>query len=67
VPAVSRGTAQWAGFPSRYVFSAGRLFSEADLRPMTLLAEQAAISIVNSRHYETERRRVAELQQLTGT
>jgi hypothetical protein len=34
---------------------------------MMLLAENAALSIVNSRLYETERRRVAELRQLNRT
>ena len=46
------------------VFSLTRRFDEADLRPMTLLAEHAAISIVNARHYEVERKRVSELVQL---
>jgi GAF domain-containing protein len=46
------------------VFSHGREFSADHLRPMMLFAEQAALSIVNSRLYETERRRVAELRQL---
>jgi GAF domain len=46
------------------VFSGSREFSADDLRPMTLFAEHAALSIVNSRLYETERRRVAELREL---
>jgi hypothetical protein len=63
VPLVSRG--ELLGVLN--VFSGERDFSRADLRPMILLAEQAAISIVNSRHYEAERRRVAELRELNRT
>jgi GAF domain-containing protein len=46
------------------VFSRERAFDQADLRSMLLFAEHAAISIVNARHYETERRRVADLLEL---
>jgi GAF domain-containing protein len=60
VPLVSRG--ELLGVLN--VFSRDREFTQDDLRPMTLLAEHAALSIVNSRLYEMERRRVAELRQL---
>jgi hypothetical protein len=46
------------------VFSGPRPFGPAELGAMTLFAEHAAIAIVNARHYETERRRVAELLEL---
>jgi len=61
VPLASRG--QLLGVLN--VFSLARRFDEADLRPMRLLAEHAAISIVNARHYEVERKRVSELVQLS--
>jgi hypothetical protein len=57
VPLVSRG--KLLGVLT--VFSGERRFTEADLRPMMLFADQAAISIVNAGLYETERRRVDEL------
>lgn len=63
VPLVNRG--QLMGILS--VFSLDHRFRSEDLRPMMLLAENAALSIVNSRLYETERRRVAELRQLNPT
>jgi GAF domain-containing protein len=62
VPLVSRG--ELLGVLN--LFSEDGAFDEADLRPMLLFAEHAAISIVNARHYETERRRVADLLQLSG-
>jgi two-component system sensor histidine kinase KdpD len=58
VPLISRG--ELLGVLT--VFSPERQFDQTDLRSMTLFAEHAAISIVNAHHYETERRRVAELQ-----
>jgi K+-sensing histidine kinase KdpD len=47
------------------VNSAGdKVFSEFDLRAVSLFAEQAAASIANARLYEAERAHVAELTQL---
>ena len=41
-----------------------RLFTEYDLRAMSLFAEQAASAIANARLYSTEQERVAELVEL---
>jgi two-component system, OmpR family, sensor histidine kinase KdpD len=41
-----------------------RMFTEYDLRAMTLFAEHAAISIANARLFEAEVERVAELQEV---
>jgi two-component system sensor histidine kinase KdpD len=41
-----------------------KVFSEFDLRAVSLFAEQAAASIANARLYETEREHVAELTHL---
>jgi two-component system, OmpR family, sensor histidine kinase KdpD len=41
-----------------------KVFSEFDLRAVSLFAEQAAASIANARLYETERAHVAELTHL---
>lgn len=42
----------------------GRLFTEYELRALSLFAEQAAVAIANARMFETERAHVAELLQL---
>jgi two-component system, OmpR family, sensor histidine kinase KdpD len=42
----------------------GRLFTEYDLRAMTLFAEHAAISIANANLYEAQVERVAELMEV---
>jgi two-component system sensor histidine kinase KdpD len=44
--------------------SGDRLFSEFDLRAVSLFAEQAAAAIANARLYETERAQVEELTHL---
>ena len=44
--------------------SGTKVFSEFDLRAVSLFAEQAAASIANARLYETERAHVAELTHL---
>lgn len=44
--------------------SAERVFTEYDLRALTLFAEQAAIAIANARLYQAERVHVAELLEL---
>jgi two-component system sensor histidine kinase KdpD len=44
--------------------SGDRVFSEFDLRAVSLFAEQAAASIANARLYEVERAHVAELTHL---
>lgn len=44
--------------------SAGRSFTEYDLRATSLFGEQAAAAIANARLYEAERRHVAELVEL---
>jgi two-component system sensor histidine kinase KdpD len=41
-----------------------RMFSEYDLRAVTLFAEHAAVSIANGRLFDAESRRVAELVEL---
>ena len=44
--------------------TAGRIFTEYDLRAMSVFAEQAAAAIANAKLYEAERQHVAELIQL---
>jgi two-component system, OmpR family, sensor histidine kinase KdpD len=41
--------------------ASGRVFTEYDMRAMSVFAEQAASAIANARLYETERQHVAEL------
>jgi signal transduction histidine kinase len=44
--------------------ASGRVFTEYDLRAMSVFAEQAAAAIANARLYEAERQHVAELIKL---
>ena len=44
--------------------AAGRMFTEYDLRAMSVFAEQAAAAMANARLYEAEREHVAELIEL---